>query len=193
MALLRVNPPCPVLFEGWETTTEALGRRGWRISLEEEYRPYDFASEKRLLLYHDKSNLKMLAVSREYREYMERDRYNSFQHQYMQEWNGPTFNVVHVANDFVFKYDTCMPQFIEWGETRPRTIEMHEQDIMMTPLFLKLKEAEAKEIIVEPQEVSQLLEQIMRMQSPGQAEIRKRNRLITPQVHASILTFPGAA
>lgn len=197
MARLQVNPECRIFFEGWETTTVQLGQRGWRMSLEESQDSYEYPDEKRLLLYHPPSNLKMLAICKEFRMYMEHDRYMdanmTYRRDHEQRFNGPDFRVVHIANDLIFRYDTCMPQFAVWGETKPRMMDITEQDIATTPLFMKLKETETKEIIVEPQEVSQLLEQIMRMQSPGQAEIRKRNRLVAPQVHASILTFPGAA
>jgi hypothetical protein len=194
MALLQVNPPCPVYFAGWETTTVALGRSGWKISLEDDI----YREEKRLLLYHPASNLKMLAISKEYYRYMERDRFNDFRDKYEQRWNGPDFTVIQAASDIMFRVSDpgLMPTFNAWADTRPTMMEfsMHEMRLSELPLFTALEKPPAKELIVEPQEVATLLEQIIRLQSPAQASIRAKQRQErVPTMHATILSFGEAA
>jgi hypothetical protein len=199
MALLQVNPSCPIYFAGWETTTVALGQQGWKLSLEDDI----YRDEKKLLLFHPKSNLKMLAISRGYYRYMEQDRFNDarfdhrFRDEYEQRWNGPDFTVVQASNDILFRvtHEVLMPRFNHWADTRPTMVDYHEMKLSEIPLFTALEKPPpaTQELIVEPQDVYSLLERIRSMQAPGQAEIRRRNPALTPQYHASILTFPGAA
>jgi len=193
MALLQVNPRCEIVFEGWESDSVRLGSHGWSMSLEND----DMRGEKRLLLYHKESQLKMLAVSRGYDRYMQNDRFRDMYHggKKYSDWNGPTFHVIRAATEFIFRSESvsALPKFCDWADTRPMMIEMSEYKLSETPLFLALAKPVAQEIIVEPQEVADLLEQIMKMQSPEQARIRKQRRQTEmPTACATILTLEAA-
>jgi hypothetical protein len=184
MARLVVNPECDIYFGGWKANTVELGRHGWNISVEVD--PY--RREKRMILNSDQYGIQMLAVCRDFEREYHHD-------EYIRNHRGPTFHVVHVAHTIAFRYSNeIKPMFRSWADTEPKyqEVEMHMMSVRDMPFFLDKEKPMAKELIVEPQEVSVLLEQIMKMQSPKQAEIRKRNR-DTPTVHASILSFQQVA
>jgi hypothetical protein len=170
-----------------------LQRSGWRLSLEEDY----YGNEKRLLLFHPDSDLKMMARSRDLERYMYRDRFNDFRSKHMNDNFGPDFVVDRAVSNMTFRTSEVIPSFKGWDDTRPsivNTSDMRESSIMDIPLFRKADQSLAKELIVEPQEVSQLLEQIMKMQSPEQAAIRKKRRdSEVPTACATILSFRRAA
>lgn len=177
MARLYVNPPCPVYFAGFKSTTYELGQRGWDISFEDSV---DHRLSCRLLLYHAASNLKAFG---ECNDFSLADFRYSPNHGRLPEF--------HIKNAFS---NYCMQErnfaFHEWSETRPAFIDVPMKDIMSFPLFMSKQRTSTQEIIVEPQEVADILESIMRMQSPAQAEIRKKNRQhATPIACATILSL----
>lgn len=188
MALLLHSPPSKVYFNGWESDTVRLGQHGWDISVSEDFAEHRF----NMLLYHVSSNIKMLAEARidPLRErasrgwaYSEKLGFDGPQFQVRRAWQGEA----RITPFHVF------PRFDHWVDTRPQMEEVVPQDVMDLPIFRSRLAPVAKQLIVEPQDVSQLLEQIMRMQSPRQAEIRKNNARAVPVSHATILTFPAAA
>lgn len=188
MVPLLANPPCEVHFAGWRSTTHELGANGWKFSLEEDV----YYKRSRMLLYHEATDLKMMAESTEaLRARYPDTRYASFQELHMTHF--PVFIVKQAFSKMTIREVGLFP-FEGWNDSRPQGMMVEEKDLMDFPLFMKVAAPVAEELIVEPQDVMALLDQIKRMQAPGQAEIRKnRRREEVPLVHASILTFPMAA
>jgi hypothetical protein len=198
MARLLVNPRSEVRFDGWRSDTFTLGQRGWRISIQEniEYGRFE------MMLEHQGTNLIMHAQSKIHpmREHQARSAsqwYNEMHHG-RDEFDGPPFDVIRVfAMNPNLKVFHEMPVFFDWSETRPRSVEVDLQSYnpFEFPIFQRKGQPEAQELIVEPKDVLQLLEQIKQMQAPEQADIRRRNRQreAVPLVHASILSFGEAA
>lgn len=187
MALLLVNPVSIVRFAGWESDTFRLGRSGWDISVEESFEDRKF----NMLLYHHGSQIKMLA---EAREHPMKERYSRLHSHYSQNFgdrDGPMFNVVRAWAGEAFIRLTGFLNFSGWSDTSPTIVHAEtERDVMSLPIFTQREAPKAEELIVEPQDVMQLLDQIKRMQSPEQAAIRANNRRTTaPTAHATILSF----
>ena len=87
---------------------------------------------------------------------------------------GPlVFDIEYMSSDMFFNLSCDIREF-EPIDARPQYIaerkSIKDFDIFATPL------ARTEEIIVEPQDVMAMLEQIKKMQAPGQAEIRQRDR-----------------
>lgn len=195
MARLLANPRSEVLFSGWRSDTFTLGQRGWRIAVQEnlEYARFE------MMLEHDGANLIMHAQSninpkREHYARTASQVYNEMRHG--DEFDRPPFNVIKVfARNPHLKVYHEMPVFDIWSETRPRLIEadIRQYNPFDFPIFMNKDTPAPQELIVEPQDVMQLLEQIKQMQAPEQADIRRRNRQAAPMVHTSILSFGDAA
>jgi hypothetical protein len=83
---------------------------------------------------------------------------------------------MRVMDDFSkFKQIDAAPQY-----TNAEIKEIDDFGIFAVPM------TRTEEIIVEPADVYTLLEQIKKMQSPEQAEIRKRNRRRDSEGHSEI-------
>jgi hypothetical protein len=85
-------------------------------------------------------------------------------------------------------------------DTDPIAVEVAEGELHRLPLFAELfaNRPETQELIVEPEDVQQLLDKIVRLQAPGMREIRARDRKrknsepAIKQVHAQIITLKAA-
>ena len=196
MARLLANPRSEVFFSGFRSDTYSLGQQGWQISVDENFQFARFD----MMLHHPGPNLILHAVSRENpnREHAARrdnQYYNVMSHRY-NEFDGPRFYVVRAfAANPNLKVFHEMPVFHIWSETRPTLVE---QDLMHYnpfefPIFQRKNEPVAEQLIVEPQDVMELLEQIKKMQAPEQESIRRRERSQAPLACATILTFGDAA
>lgn len=196
MALLptRLNPVCPVHFAGFVADTYSLGRQGWNIAIEED--PQTLCMY--MTLFHKSSGLRGIAELTDFDFYRWRAKdAGSYGSQ-----PSPTFVVRQMGSKLVLRYETGFQPFAlqNWVDTVPSTVMTEECEIMQLPLFRKLDTPVAEQLIVEPDDVSAMLEQIRKMQSPEQAAIRARNRsrergeeVDVPRIHATILTFPKAA
>lgn len=193
MARLLVNPRSRVIFAGWRTDTATLGRSGWRVSIQENYEYACFE----MMLEHSEANLIMHARANQHPMNFKIDQEAGvvMQSGMRREFDGPDFSVVRVfPRDPHLKVYHSMSVFEEWSETKPTMINREQYTPWDFPVFMKKGDPlPAPELIVEPQDVMQLLEQIKRMQAPEQATIRERRRRDTPTAYATILSFPEAA
>ena len=190
MAHSLVNPPCRVIFAGWESDTYSLGRAGWEISIQRSPRPEYYGAIDTMLLHHPSSKLMLMAECREFftldwRRNGEMDR------------DLPVFYVRRAGTDLIIRHEIGIlveHGFSAWADHEPKFIDT---SIRNTPLFLNKAAPAAEQLIVEPATVAELLEQIRKQQAPLQAEIRERDRRrareAAPVLHAQILTFPRAA
>lgn len=181
-----LSEPCEVFWAGFRSDTYRLQQAGWEIAAEES--PYD--RRARLMLRH--GGMKLYAVS----EFSQYDYYGDVYGRTMP----PVFHVIQVANRIEviqmtglisgFRQIDAAPQVTSEA---PKSVE--DLGIFATPMV------RTEEIIVEPADVSAMLEQIRKMQSPEQKEIRARERSrertadpVDRQVfHAQILSFSGRA
>lgn len=188
MARLLVNPCSKVFFAGWESDTYKLGNQGWDVSIQENFEFGRFDA----MFHHKGANLILHAIANDQPMREHTNRIAG-----MPRFDGPMFNVVRAfANDPNLKVYHEMPVFSIWSETKPAMVDIDSAayNPFDFPIFMKKGDPPpAQELIVEPQDVMQLLEQIKRMQAPEQATIRERRRRDTPMAHATILSFGDAA
>jgi hypothetical protein len=181
-----LSSPIPVWWAGFETTTTRLQQAGWSLSAEQDFPRY----RVRLAMRHDGARL--YAVSRwvdaDFQSYHTdpgyRREFPGFQIAFM----APEIEVLRMVDDLsAFDPIDAYPQI---ATTDIKRIE--DFGIFATPL------ARTEEIIVEPKDVMQLLDEIKRLQAPGQADIRRRERSRgevsqRQQFHAQILSFAKEA
>lgn len=202
--LAELNPPCLVYFAGWEATTFQLGREGWDIAIEEDYSYMPDYPRLQMILRHKPSGLSGLAECSEPFDLVRwRSQYASHYERRGHEWdNLPRFRVRSMGSKIILRFDSSHQPLRNayLADTEPKHIMVEERDLLTLPLFERREAPVAEQLIVEPQDVASMLEQIRKMQSPEQAAIRARNRsrerasaTSIPQIHATILTFPRAA
>ena len=165
MALSQAEPrllsqPCEVIWAGWRTTTVDLQRSGWQLAIEREH--YDFST--RLLIQHRDLRIRGLSAPVRLDVFMQDRIYPTwpvFQMQYLSS----EMHVQLMESSFSFMAFDAKPQYT----TEPMR-RMDVASIFAAPLV------RTEEIIVEPQDVSAMLDQIRRMQSPQMAEVRQREQ-----------------
>jgi len=167
MAHLPLSPrilsqPCEVRWAGFKSNTFALQQAGWGIAVEQ-----DFVDARiRLLINNADWNLSAFSDFSSHDFYMGRHDETSMRPSFTIRHCSPRIQVTRVMDDFTkFKQIDAMPQF-----TNAVVESIEDLGIFAVPM------TRTDEIIVEPADVYTLLEQIKKMQSPEQAEIRERNR-----------------
>lgn len=162
-AYVLKSRPCKVWWLGFESNTFALQQAGWELAVEESIAHMQI----RLLLRHQ--DLRLYAVS-------EYSHFDFFESAGNPSYPPPVFRVIQAAPRFevISMHDYAFDQFKQI-DARPamslqerRSVE--DFAIFATPLV------RTEEIIVEPKEVADILEQLLAMQSPEQKAIRERNR-----------------
>ncbi|MDQ1817214.1 hypothetical protein RBA41_28310 [Massilia sp. CCM 9210] len=83
---------------------------------------------------------------------------------------------------------------MSWRDTSPRVVNVNHSELHSLPLFAELDRArpETQELIVEPQSVQMLMDQILAAQGAMRKEIRVRDRqrdVRARQVHAQIVSL----
>lgn len=159
-----LSQPAEVWWAGFRSDTLRLQQQGWELAAEEDVQ----YGRIRLLLRHQ--DMRLYAFTNEvmfdyYRQHEHHGRPLVFQ----VVAASPKFEVRHIPDlrpgDWdKFRQIDAMPQYVE-SEIKC----LDDFKIFAAPL------ARTEEIIVEPQTVSTLLEQIRKMQSPEQARIRREN------------------
>lgn len=185
-----LSAPIEIYWGGWAATTTQLQQAGWEISAEQEI---EYATLTLALRHRD---FKVYALT-------ERIPLDYFRHasssippalrlrvRYMA--NNLQLNIVQSDGFEKFAPVDAYPQMVN---RQAKSIE--DFKIFATPLV------RTEEIIVDPPRVEELLEQIKKMQAPGQAEVRERTRIRQARetgqpverqkFHAQILSFARAA
>jgi len=154
--------PCKVFWLGFESNTFALQQAGWELATEQHF------EEMRIRLLMRHQDLRLYAFS-------EFSSFDFFRYAKDASYALPTFRVIHAAprievvramDSFgMFKQIDARPSV---GPFEPKSIE--DFGIFNTPLV------RTEEIIVDPGEVSDILQKLLEMQSPEQKAIRERNR-----------------
>ena len=175
------SEPMEVHFAGFQSTTTAMQRAGWRLAANEDFQ----RGSIQLMARHEAAGLYLVANEVGYR-YGMRSRLGAKE-------DLPIFVVSRVARslesvrldlDFsVFKPVDATPVV---HKTRYQRIE--DFALFGAPLV------QTEEIIIEPQSVQECLDIIRKLQAPELAEIRKRNAtreraLEATKFHAQIMTL----
>ena len=185
VASIRVlSPMVNVIFNGLESDTYTLQRSGWNIAAHEE--PYD----RRLRIIIENAMLGLTGVSN----------YSEFDYMRARQYGSndlPTIVIDRVAPKIMvmnlIEYQTNFKVI----DARPTWVNAETTRIEDLHIFnTNLPSKEIDELIVEPQDVASLLEQIHKIQSKDQTVIRenmrRRERLadnIIPKTVARIITL----
>jgi hypothetical protein len=185
------NAPVRVHWLGWETTTAALARAGWRLAVQHD--PY--AQRAALYLEHPQMSLKGVSDLTDYD-------LAHFRHdqRWMIQDGHFSFHINHISRSIeVTRMHTtvCPSEFQEVDAEHPRMVS--EQEILRFGLFAPRDEE--IDVIVNAADMSivEHLEAIKAKQAPVQAELRAKGRGRTaleeqeqelPREVARILHFP---
>lgn len=157
------NPVMDVFWAGWRSTTIDLQRNGWQLAVEEDVR----ICRMKLALYHP--TMKMYGISRVY----------EYEKQQMESLMGGTYrNIVmidHVCSDIQIRHESgCVPQFCPVSAI-PQYVDTSTFTSIKDMMIFRPLEA-IREIVIEPTDVGTMLDRILSLQSPKQAEIREKMR-----------------
>lgn len=163
-----------------------LGRCGWQVARETDPRNL----MDRFMFHHPKAGI--TATGRL------KDPYRwSRSGNFRQEWDGMPIEIEHVASvgNFQFRNFNANLSAFHRIDTESMAIETEMGELHRLPLFAELFMArpEPQELIVEPQDVQQLLDQILTLQAPAMKDIRardrKRDQPEKKQLHAQIISL----
>lgn len=177
--------PIPVHWAGWESNTYQLGRCGWKVAHEVDH----YRLKDRFMFHHPGYGVTALG---EMREPM-RSRHN----QYKQNHDVSPISIVRMASkgDFHVRMEMRGFEAFHRIDTETSVIKSSIHELHALPMFASLFDPrpETQELIVEPQDVQQLLDQILKMQSPSMKDIRardrKRDQPERKQFHAQIISL----
>jgi hypothetical protein len=209
------SEPLPVIFTGFYSNTHELGRWGWRLALDEGFRRDDpFHRARNALLHHDKLGVTLVGdlygeddLLRGRREYHHpyggsgyRENEESFHRRRYED--GPRIEIRSAGK--VGQMPIMMApsglNALSWRSTESTHTDIaHPRELHELPLFAQLY-PDTQELIVEPQSVQALLDQILAQQGPMRKEIRardaRRDRASgakeARQVHAQIVSLAAA-
>ncbi len=154
-----LSAPCPVRMAGFVSNTYLLQREGWELVMEQEYT----RNMIRLIMKHNVWKTYGVSSAIDF-YYFDLDNRNS---------RLPDFNITYLASRL-----TIMEQFnLAAMSAIDATPEMHMpigKDIEDFKLFKTVNHS--KDIVVDPSDVAALMDHILKIQSPIQAEIRDRKR-----------------
>lgn len=176
-----LSRPCEVIWAGFRSDTFTLQQNGWELAVQQEVHYYRIG----LLMRHQAMKLYALSDTAEF------DFYRGA-HEHMPP---PRFIVHHITPQIqVVRYDATSIDY-RVVDARPQMVQQQIKGIEDLGIFA-VPLVRTEEIIVDPADVSAMLEQIHKMQSEGQKEIRARTRQreradpIPQQIfHAQILSF----
>lgn len=185
--LLERNPALEVEFAGLRSDTYTLGRCGWRVAIED----VDYHRDtRRIVLYHPDTGLTFIGHVCLPRH---------LEHDFAVTSRASRLPPVALQQCAIRGQGRTVIMQGGWPslryvETIPRLETVEYRDLFDLPLFASLNEPAAEQLIVEPATVSELLDQIRRMQAPEQAAIRERERQrerLAPKtrLHAQILSI----
>lgn len=162
------NPIFKVHWAGWEADTLSLQRNGWQISAEQDmmrmairfafkheaYRIYgvsDLVSELDVMGYHGRFNPKMTGTFREF----------------------PTVTIRHMASNIDVIVHTNFSSFTPINAV-PEFLTQERKHIDDFKLFRPIDKI--NEIVIARPNAEGLLQEILKLQDPKQAEIREKRR-----------------
>lgn len=198
MALLPVEHSirAVVEFAGFSSDTFTLQRNGWKIAVEELW--HDESST--IVIKHEAAGVVGYGRCRDFRSRLRHARESTIGYYSFAEAEPPpiTYTIERLSQGLIVRGENIVSGFAGMGliDATPSCIMLDEFDLFNLPAFKSAIAQPTKEdLIVDPADVSAMLEMIRNQQAPIQAEIRERarRREIIPIQHATIFTLPQAA
>lgn len=175
---MLLSLPIEVHFAGFRTTTTAMGRSGWDLSLEQNVDMLLYEKEFRLAARHGDRESALYLLSHPLRlRRSDHARYTSSPVEYAKFFAEQHFEIAYASNNISVRcmnhgsFSANFRGFDPYPQERTET----EENIRDLPFFKVAKE-QPKELIVDPSRVPELLDLILKSQEQQQAEIRERNR-----------------
>lgn len=158
-----LSQPCDVVWAGWRSTTVDLQNAGWQIAVEDSYHNYS----TRLCLQHRDLRLRGITTPTPLEDFVRSDRYGGrgYRPAFHVQWMSSDLRVQIMESSFDFREIDAKPQFTAEHSNRADAFS-----------FFAVPMARTEEIIVAPQDVSTMLDQIRKMQAPEMAAIRQREQ-----------------
>lgn len=175
---LLVSLPVPVRFAGFESDTTKLQGSGWQLSVEQERHERTNGTHLRLVGKFEQGGLYFYTGIVELNPALLYARTNN-PYQYIELIREHGFDVMHVGSDIriisdikpkFFPIDARPGELLGWDSP---TTQYSLAD--MANIFKPIN-PDAKELIVDPNDVQALMKQILKVQKPKQAEIIKKAR-----------------
>lgn len=178
-----ISPPMKVRFLGWTSDTYTLQRFGWSVSVLENV----IYNSMYIAIKHD--GLKIYGVSDMYSmdyQMLRHSRDGGYG-----ELRDMEVNFSNLASKYTVMVHGNNIDFNKFSpiDAEPQMINFEPKSLEDLCVFKKVVHKE-EEIIVDPKSVSELMEQIVKMQDPKQAEIRERRRKERAR-NNGMLEFPG--
>lgn len=167
--LRTYNPPIPVHFAGFSSTTFELQRAGWDLSVERD----QWKDAMRLALRHEAAGLYALTSHVTLRDmYAMPSDPNWWQKipPFQVVWCGSNarFQVMPHMGSFNFAPVSGIPEFAQ--------VSYKDIDFRDAIPFRKISMDLTSEIIIDPNSVPELMSMILKLQDPKQMEIREKRR-----------------
>jgi len=190
MAMIQ-NQPVEVMWGGFRSNTHRLGQEGWEIAIEQQH----FDLSARLFMKHKEfnmyafglvKNLPPVNITRDYGRY-------SPPHCYISDagmLDQMIRTMPHIDSVSLYRVET-VPTFVSDEICKVRHLPWFQKVFVEQP--------ETEELIVDPQCVQSMLDQILKIQGPMRKDIRARDARRDRdepqpvQVHARIISFKQAA
>lgn len=176
MNSLLTNPIVQIDWAGWRSDTLTLQRHGWEVLVEQDIYPGTI----RIALQHREAQVQGITEWIQGINFMSviesgYDRLPIFR---ARLYHKIIINLMETTFNF------------EPVDAQPRLFEGERKEMSDFNIFQPIK---AQEIISDPAEVNDLMEQILELQSPKQRELREKarreNRKLQRQVHAQVITL----
>lgn len=194
-----VNPPLRVHMLGMEGTTQSMQHAGWSLSMRQDV----YQRSIQLSMRHEQ--MKLFALSRsmdlDYMQYSSRNHDNFYRHfVFVIDSVATKMEIVLHSSEFLsMRHPISHFEGYSPVDATPQIERLQRRSIEDFMLFRPINNT--KSVIVDPNDVPQLMEMILKAQQPQQEEIRKRQRqaenmayvidagLIPSQnIHAQIIT-----
>lgn len=183
-----------VVFAGFTSDTYTLFRHGWVIAVQDD----NYGETSTMVLKNEALGAVAYARCMDYRRTLAHSRHSLFQQEYMLNHHPLTYRVEQMGKGVVMRGVNIVSNMEGFSiiDPTPKMLMVEEYDLFNLPAFAKMNApTPAEELIVDPKDVSAMLDMIRNAQSPKQADIRERarRREVVPLQHATIFTFPLAA
>ncbi len=154
------NPIMKVYWTGWESDTLTLQDHGWQLAIEEDVQRLQL----RIAIYNP--TMKLYGFQQDFVRYQ----------RFFDGSELPPLVISHIAPQISFlKFNTTMNYNYQPINAEPQFCEQEIKSLSDMAIFRPLQAI--KEIVIEQQNVDEMLSRILELQSPRQAELRKKTTL----------------
>lgn len=183
------SSPFTIRWAGFESDTLKLQHNGWKLAVENNYIFHADLHQIRFILKHD--YLQLIAITElSSRDIDMRDGYGEWYHRTRGEL--PFCHIQAIGREIVYAHGTPLNiRDFQHIDAMPKMVEKKLSEISLFSTIIQPDSA----FIVEPEQISQLLEKIVACQAPKQKEIRERiknqslREALNQTVHAQIISM----